>query len=102
MKPFDAIDLHTYVVRHMEGASGLDGLRVENRLYVLGSNAHLLGELVPDRTRRPTARIPKQLVQADLLKPGAGMRTHLRLERVGDGGRTPSSWSLGATARSRR
>ncbi|MCL8014364.1 hypothetical protein M1L21_24970 [Streptomyces sp. AS02] len=87
MKPFDAVDLHTYVARHMEGISGLDGLRARNRLYVLGSNAYMLGELVPDRTRRPRAQLPKQLVQAGLLNPGAGMRTHLCLERVGEGGR---------------
>ncbi len=96
MKSFDAIDLHTYVARHMEGVSGLDGLRVKNRLYVLGSNAYLLGDLVPDRTRRPAAQIPKQLVQAGLLKPGAGMRTHLCLERVGDGGRIVVSMYLRA------
>ncbi|SDP37687.1 hypothetical protein SAMN04487981_12153 [Streptomyces sp. cf386] len=85
--PFDAIDLHTYVARQMESISGLDGLRARNRLYVLGSHACLLQELVPDRTRRPRAQIPKQLVQAGLHQPGAAMRTHLCLERVGEGGR---------------
>lgn len=94
--PFDAVDLHTYVARHMEGVSGLDGLRVKNRLYVLGSKAYLLDDLVPDRTRRPTAQIPKQLVQAGLEKPGAGMRTHLCLERVGEGGRIVVSMYLRA------
>ncbi|MFH0516060.1 hypothetical protein ACHBTE_02640 [Streptomyces sp. M41] len=87
MIPFDAVDLHTYVARHMESISGLEGLRVKNRLYVIGSAAFMLDELVPDRTRRPRAQIPKQLVQAGLHRPGAGMRTHLCLERVGDGGR---------------
>ncbi|WP_244181645.1 hypothetical protein [Streptomyces curacoi] len=94
--PFDAVDLHTYVARQMEGVAGLDGLRVKNRLYVLGSNAYLLGDLVPDRTRRPSAQIPKQLVQAGLEKPGAGMRTHLCLERVGEGGRIVVSMYLRA------
>ncbi|MFD5859396.1 hypothetical protein [Streptomyces chartreusis] len=87
MVPFDAIDLHTYVAREMEKISGLDGLRARNRLYVLGSHAYLLPDLVPDRTRRPRAQIPKQLVQAGLQRPGAAMRTHLCLERVSEGGR---------------
>ncbi|CAL9397590.1 hypothetical protein SUDANB145_01396 [Streptomyces sp. enrichment culture] len=85
--PFDAVDLHTYVARQMESIAGLEGLRARNRLYVLGSHAHLLPELVPDRTARPRAQVPKQLVQAGLHTPGAGMRTHLCLERVGEGGR---------------
>ncbi|MEV0174798.1 hypothetical protein AB0I00_27220 [Streptomyces sp. NPDC050803] len=93
---FDAIDLHTYVARHMEGISGLDGLRTRNRLYVLGSNAYLLPELLPDRTRRPNPHVPKQLVQAGLQQPGAGMRTHLCLERVGEGGRLIVSMYLRA------
>ncbi|MER7572426.1 hypothetical protein [Streptomyces sp. NPDC126514] len=93
---FDAIDLHTYVARHMESISGLDGLRTRNRLYVLGSHAYLLPELVPDRTRRPHPHVPKQLVQAGLHKPGAGMRTHLCLERVGEGGRLIVSMYLRA------
>ncbi|MBC2902083.1 hypothetical protein H4N64_10765 [Streptomyces sp. PSKA01] len=93
---FDAIDLHTYVARQMESISGLDGLRTRNRLYVLGSNAYLLPELVPDRTRRPNPHVPKQLVQAGLQQPGAGMRTHLCLERVGEGGRLIVSMYLRA------
>lgn len=96
MTDFDAIDLHTYVARHMEGISGLDGLRTRNRLYVLGSNACLLPELVPDRTGRPQPHVPKQLVQAGLQRPGAGMRTHLCLERVGEGGRLIVSMYLRA------
>ncbi|MFF7970974.1 hypothetical protein [Streptomyces sp. NPDC007905] len=94
--PFDAIDLHTFVARHLESISGLPGLRAQNRLYVLGSNACFLPELVPDRTRRPHARIPKQLVQAGLQNPGAGMRTHLCLERIGEGGRMIVSMYLRA------
>ncbi len=94
--PFDAIDLHTYIARQMESISGLDGLRTRNRLYVLGSNAYMLPELVPDRTRRPAAHVPKQLVQAGLQQPGAGMRTHLCLERVGEGGRIIVSMYLRA------
>ncbi|WP_043454549.1 hypothetical protein [Streptomyces fulvoviolaceus] len=93
---FDAIDLHTYVAREMESISGLDGLRARNRLYVLGSHAYMLQELVPDRTRRPQAQIPKQLVQAGLQSPGAAMRTHLCLERVGEGGRLIVSMYLRA------
>ncbi|GCB45128.1 hypothetical protein [Streptomyces sp. NL15-2K] len=96
MRPFDAIDLHTYVARQMESISGLDGLRARNRLYVLGSHAYLLPELLPDRTRRPRAQIPKQFVQAGLQNPGAGMRTHLCLERVGEGGRLIVSMYLRA------
>ncbi|CCK26621.1 LigA protein [Streptomyces davaonensis JCM 4913] len=93
---FDAIDLHTYVARQMESISGLDGLRTRNRLYVVGSNAYLLPELVPDRTKRPNAHVSKLLVQAGLEKRGAGMRTHLCLERVGEGGRLIVSMYLRA------
>ncbi|MFF5532186.1 hypothetical protein ACFY71_06860 [Streptomyces cinerochromogenes] len=96
LRPFDVIDLHTYVARQMENISGLQGLRARNRLYVRGSNAHLIPELVPDPTRRPRAQIPKQLVQAGLRTPGAGMRTHLCLERVGEGGRLIVSMYLRA------
>ncbi|MFI6930979.1 hypothetical protein [Streptomyces sp. NPDC050287] len=96
LRPFDAVDLHTYVARRMEGVSGLEGLRARNRLYVLGSNAHMLPDLLPDRTARPRAQIPKQFVQAGLLSPGAGMRTHLCLERVGEGGRLIVSMYLRA------
>ncbi|MFD3836240.1 hypothetical protein ACFWWC_08240 [Streptomyces sp. NPDC058642] len=96
MRTFDAIDLHTYVARQMESISGLDGLRARNRLYVLGSHAYMLQDLVPDRTRRPRAQIPKQLVQAGLQSPGAAMRTHLCLERVGEGGRLIVSMYLRA------
>ncbi|MEU4659077.1 hypothetical protein AB0G32_34960 [Streptomyces sp. NPDC023723] len=96
LRPFDAVDLHTYVAREMESIAGLAGLRARNRLYVIGSHAHLLPELVPDRTARPRAQLPKQLVQAGLLTPGAGMRTHLCLERVGEGGRVVVSMYLRA------
>ncbi|MFL1899691.1 hypothetical protein ACJWDR_11390 [Streptomyces tauricus] len=96
VRPFDAVDLHTYVAREMEGVSGLDGLRARNRLYVIGSNALHLPDLLPDRTRRPVAQIPRQLVQAGLQSPGAGMRTYLCLERVGEGGRTIVSMYLRA------
>ena len=80
----------------MEALSGLDGLRTKNRLYVLGSNAYMLPELLPDRTARPLPKIPSQLVQAGVQSPGAGMRTHLCLERVGDGGRIIVSMYLRA------
>ncbi len=96
VRPFDAVDLHTYVAREMEGVSGLEGLRARNRLYVLGSNALHLPDLLPDRTHRPQAQIPRQLVQAGLENPGAGMRTYLCLERVGEGGRTIVSMYLRA------
>lgn len=94
--PFDAVDLHTYVAKQMEGIAGLDGLRAKNRLYVLGSNAYMLPPLVPDRTARPLPKIPPQFVQAGLKNPGAGMRTHLCLERVGEGGRIIVSMYLRA------
>ncbi|MFI6621599.1 hypothetical protein [Streptomyces sp. NPDC050528] len=96
IRPFDAVELHTYVAKEMEALSGLDGLRTKNRLYVLGSNAFMLPELLPDRTARPLPKIPSQLVQAGVQSPGAGMRTHLCLERVGDGGRIIVSMYLRA------
>ncbi|MEU5534260.1 hypothetical protein [Streptomyces sp. NPDC020362] len=96
LRDFDAVDLHTYVARHMESISGLQGLRAQNRLYVIGSNAAFLPELVSDRTARPHARLPKHLVQAGLQNPGAGMRTHLCLERIGEGGRMIVSMYLRA------
>ncbi|MDQ1035502.1 hypothetical protein QFZ75_001918 [Streptomyces sp. V3I8] len=96
VRPFDAVDLHTYVAREMEGVSGLEGLRARNRLYVIGSNVLHLPDLLPDRAGRPRAQIPRQLVQAGLQNPGAGMRTYLCLERVGEGGRTIVSMYLRA------
>ncbi|WP_329124426.1 hypothetical protein [Streptomyces sp. NBC_01465] len=94
---FDAVDLHTYVAREMEKIAGLDGLRANNRLYVIGSHVQYLGpELLPDPLGRPRARIDKGLVQAGLLNPGAGMRTYLSLERVGEGGRAIVSMYLRA------
>jgi hypothetical protein len=97
IKPFDAVDLHTYVAREMEKIAGLDGLRAQNRLYVIGTLVpHLGPELLPDRLGRPLPRIPKQLVQAGLVRPGAGMRAYLCLERVGEGGRVIVSMILRA------
>ncbi|MEU7136557.1 hypothetical protein [Streptomyces sp. NPDC046261] len=97
IKDFDAVDLHTYVAREMANIAGLEGLRARNRLYVLGTHVRHLGEdLLPDPLGRPLAQIPKQLVQAGLLNPGAGMRTYLSLERVGDGGRVIVSMHLRA------
>ncbi len=97
IKDFDAVDLHTYVAREMANVAGLEGLRARNRLYVLGTHVQHLGtDLLPDPLGRPRAQIPKQLVQAGLLTPGAGMRTYLSLERVGDGGRVIVSMHLRA------
>nr|WSW62519.1 hypothetical protein OG513_30245 [Streptomyces sp. NBC_00998] len=97
IKPFDAVDLHTYVAREMENIAGLKGLQVRNRLYVMGTNVPYVGpELLPDRLRRPRAQIPKQLVQAGLMQSGAGMRTYLSLVRAGEGGRAIVSMHLRA------
>ncbi len=97
IKPFDAVDLHTFVAREMESIAGLDGLRARNRLYVLGTNVPYLGpELLPDPLGRPLGRIANQLVQAGLEQPGAGMQTYLSLERVSDGGRVIVSMHLRA------
>ncbi|MER7466503.1 hypothetical protein [Streptomyces sp. NPDC097981] len=97
VKPFDAVDLHTYVAREMENIAGLKGLQVRNRLYVMGTNVPYVGtELLPDRLRRPRAQIPKQLVQAGLMQSGAGMRTYLSLVRAGEGGRAIVSMHLRA------
>ncbi|MFJ9645879.1 hypothetical protein [Streptomyces sp. NPDC101206] len=97
IKPFDAIDLHTFVAREMENIAGLKGLRARNRLYVIGNHVPYVGpELLPDRLRRPRSQIPKQLVQAGLVQSGAGMRTYLSLERAGEGGRAIVSMHLRA------
>ncbi|MFF4101248.1 hypothetical protein [Streptomyces sp. NPDC001903] len=97
IKPFDAVDLHTYVAREMEHIAGLKGLQVRNRLYVLGNHVPYVGaELLPDRLKRPHAQIPKQLVQAGLMQSGAGMRTYLSLVRAGEGGRAIVSMHLRA------
>ncbi|MFB7052389.1 hypothetical protein ACFCXT_04460 [Streptomyces vinaceus] len=97
IKPFDAVDLHTYVAREMEHIAGLKGLQVRNRLYVIGSHVPYVGaELLPDRLGRPLAQIPKQLVQAGLMQSGAGMRTYLSLVRAGEGGRAIVSMHLRA------
>ncbi|WP_431037678.1 hypothetical protein ACQYWQ_25115 [Streptomyces sp. P6-2-1] len=86
--PFDEAELHTFVAREMKHLSGLKGLRSHNRLYVAGTHAPLLGgDLVPDPERPPLTRVPSALVRSALIHPGAGMRTYLSLERVGEGGR---------------
>ncbi|WP_330299196.1 hypothetical protein [Streptomyces sp. NBC_00503] len=97
IRPFDAVDLHTFIAREMEHIAGLKGLRARNRLYVIGDHVTYVGpDLLPDRLRRPRAQIPKQLVQAGLVQPGAGMRTYLSLERAGEGGRVIVSMHLRA------
>ncbi|MER7822769.1 hypothetical protein BCL76_101680 [Streptomyces sp. CG 926] len=97
IKPFDAVDLHSFVAREMEHIAGLKGLRARNRLYVIGDHVSYVGaDLLPDRLRRPRAHIPKQLVQAGVVQPGAGMRTYLSLERTGEGGRVIVSMHLRA------
>ncbi|MFA7762816.1 hypothetical protein [Streptomyces sp. NRRL S-448] len=97
IKPFDAVDLHSFVAREMEHIAGLKGLRARNRLYVIGDHVSYVGpDLLPDRLRRPRAQIPKQLVQAGVVQPGAGMRTYLSLERTGEGGRVIVSMHLRA------
>ncbi|ALC26726.1 hypothetical protein [Streptomyces sp. CFMR 7] len=95
--PFDAVDLHTYLARELGNLAGLEGLRAQNRLYVLGPQVVYLGDdVLPDRLRPPNTEIPPPLVKAGLLKPGAGMRTYLSLERVGEGGRVIVSMHLRA------
>ncbi|WP_314248473.1 hypothetical protein [Streptomyces sp. DSM 40907] len=97
IKPFDAVDLHSFVAREMEHIAGLKGLRARNRLYVIGDHVSYVGpDLLPDRLRRPRAQIPRQLVQAGVVQPGAGMRTYLSLERTGEGGRVIVSMHLRA------
>ncbi|CAM5433426.1 hypothetical protein [Streptomyces avidinii] len=97
IKPFDAVDLHSFIAREMEHIAGLKGLRARNRLYVIGDHVSYVGpDLLPDRLRRPRAQIPKQLVQAGVVQPGAGMRTYLSLERAGEGGRVIVSMHLRA------
>ncbi|MFD9165869.1 hypothetical protein ACFVZ8_28370 [Streptomyces sp. NPDC059558] len=73
IKPFDAVDLHSFIAREMEHIAGLKGLRARNRLYVKGDHVTYVGpDLLPDRLRRPRAQIPRQLVQAGVVQPGAG------------------------------
>ncbi len=96
IRHFDAVDLHGFVAREMENIAGLKGLRVRNRLYVIGHHVAYVPELLPDKLRMPRAQIPKQLVQAGLVQPGAGMRTYLSLEREGEGGRAIVSMHLRA------
>ncbi|OKI01145.1 hypothetical protein A6A06_20125 [Streptomyces sp. CB02923] len=94
---FDAVALHTYVANEMANIAGLEGLRAKNRLYVLGTHVwHLGPEALPDPLARPRSQVPKQLVQAGLVQPGAGMRTYLSLERVAEGGRVIVSMHLRA------
>ncbi|MFI8324860.1 hypothetical protein [Streptomyces sp. NPDC085529] len=88
VKPFDAVDLHTFIAREMENISGLEGLRARNRLYVSGDHVPYLGdELLESRLGRPRAQIAPDRVRTGLVQPGAGMRTYLSLERISDGGR---------------
>ncbi|MFI1188516.1 hypothetical protein [Streptomyces californicus] len=95
--PFDAVDLHTYLARELEKIAGLEGLRAQNRLYVLGPQVHYLGDdVLPDRLRPPNTEIQPPLVKAGLLRPGTGTRTYLSLERIGEGGRVIVSMHLRA------
>ncbi|MFI9587633.1 hypothetical protein ACIHCQ_38835 [Streptomyces sp. NPDC052236] len=97
IKPFDAVDLHTYMARELGGIAGLERLRARNRLYVRGLHVgHLGAEMLPDPLRRPAARIDKQLVQSGVLREGGGMRTYLSLEMVGSGGKLVVSMHLRA------
>ncbi|MGK5637163.1 hypothetical protein ACSNOK_02415 [Streptomyces sp. URMC 126] len=96
IKPFDVIDLHTYVAEEMKHIVGLEGLRAQNRLYVRGGSVPFLPELLPDPLRRPVARIPRQYVQSAAAQPGAGMRTYLSLEMVGEAGNIVVSMHLRA------
>ncbi|MGW6460064.1 hypothetical protein ACWF94_29750 [Streptomyces sp. NPDC055078] len=97
IRPFDPVDLHTFMAREMGDIAGLDGLRARNRLYVRGLHVRSLGaQLLPDPLGRPLARIDKQLVQSGVLREGGGMRTYLSLEMVGSGGKYVVSMHLRA------
>ncbi|MFC4511668.1 hypothetical protein [Streptomyces ehimensis] len=96
LEPFDAVDLHTYVAKNIKHIIGLPELRAQNRLYVLGTSAPYLPDLLPDPLRRPAARIPQQSVQSATVRSGAGMRTYLSLEMVGEGGNVVVSMHLRA------
>ncbi|WP_405978018.1 hypothetical protein [Streptomyces sp. NBC_00158] len=95
--PFDVVELHEFVAGQMGTIAGLEGLRTQDRLYVLGTRVGYAGpELLPDRLRAPRPVVPQELVRAALARPGAGMRTYLCMERAGEGGRVIVSMHLRA------
>ncbi|MFJ3877495.1 hypothetical protein ACIPW5_08570 [Streptomyces sp. NPDC090077] len=95
--PFDVAELHDFVAGQMGTIAGLEGLRTQDRLYVLGTRVGYTGpELLPDQLRPPRPVVPQELVRAALARPGAGMRTYLSMERAGEGGRVIVSMHLRA------
>ncbi|MFE1557143.1 hypothetical protein ACFW6V_19435 [Streptomyces sp. NPDC058734] len=95
--PFDVVDLHAFVAGEMGNIAGLEGLRTQERLYVLGTRVQYAGEeLLPDQLRRPRAVVPPERVRTGLVRPGAGVRTYLCLERAGEGGRVVATLFLRA------
>ncbi|MEU5219918.1 hypothetical protein AB0G79_27530 [Streptomyces sp. NPDC020807] len=96
IKPFDAVDLHTFVAKEMANIAGLEGLRARNRMYVLGDHVQLLADDLLEPPGRPRAQISADIVRSAVVNPGAGMRTFLTLERISDGGRMIVSMMLRA------
>ncbi|MGE7390150.1 hypothetical protein ACQKM2_32195 [Streptomyces sp. NPDC004126] len=95
--PFDVVELHAFVAEQMGTIAGLEGLRTQDRLYVLGTHVGYAGpELLPDPLRPPRPVVPEELVRATLARPGEGRRTYLCMERAGEGGRVIVSMHLRA------
>ncbi|MCX5375198.1 hypothetical protein [Streptomyces sp. NBC_00091] len=95
--PFDVVDLHGFVAEQMGNIAGLEGLRTQDRMYVLGTRVLYAGQtLLPDPLARPRPVVPPEMLRAGLTRPGAGMRTYLCLERAGEGGRVIVSMHLRA------
>jgi len=62
---------------------GLEGLRIDRRLYVDGFSVTRIPELLPDRRRRPVTSVPTQLLDLLTERPGGNVRPYLCAEVTG-------------------
>jgi len=62
---------------------GLEGLRIDRRVYVDGFSVSRFPELLPDRRRRPVTSVRPQLLDQLIERPGGNVRPYLCAEVTG-------------------
>jgi len=62
---------------------GLEGLRIDRRLYVDGLSVSRIPDLLPDRRRRPVTSVRPQLLDLLTERPGGNVRPYLCAEVTG-------------------